>query len=88
MIAANHRERGITAHEDDPDLPSFGYREHPIIQGGMTWIANAELAAAVSNADGSGIIGPNAGMALEADLLANLRSQIRKAKALTARPFG
>ena len=62
--------------------------EYPIIQGGMTWIANAELAAAVSNAGGLGIISPNAGMRLEDDVVANLRSQIRKAKSLTDKPFG
>lgn len=62
--------------------------EHPIIQGGMTWIANAELAAAVSSAGGLGLISPNASMRLEDDLLANLRSQIRTAKSLTDKPFG
>lgn len=62
--------------------------EYPIIQGGMTWIANAELAAAVSSAGGLGIISPNAVMRLEDDLVANLRSQIRTAKSLTDKPFG
>jgi len=62
--------------------------EYPIIQGGMTWIANAELAAAVSNAGGLGIISPNADMARDGNPAENLRSQIRKAKALTDRPFG
>lgn len=62
--------------------------QYPIIQGGMTWIANAELAAAVSNAGGLGIISPNAVMRLEDDLVANLRGQIRKAKGLTDKPFG
>ncbi len=62
--------------------------DYPIIQGGMTWIANAELAAAVSNAGGLGIISPNAGMAPEADLVEHLRSQIKKARSLTNRPFG
>jgi enoyl-[acyl-carrier protein] reductase II len=56
--------------------------EHPIIQGGMAWTATAELAAAVSNAGGFGIIG--AGQ-MPTDLL---REQIRAAKALTERPFG
>jgi enoyl-[acyl-carrier protein] reductase II len=56
--------------------------EHPIIQGGMAWTATAELAAAVSNAGGFGIIG--AGQ-MPTDLL---REQIRMAKALTDRPFG
>ena len=31
--------------------------EHPVIQGGMAWTATAELASAVSNAGGFGIIG-------------------------------
>ena len=42
--------------------------EYPIIQGGMTWIANAELAAAVSNAGGLGIISPNANMVADANV--------------------
>ena len=62
--------------------------EYPIIQGGMTWIANAELAAAVSNAGGLGIISPNAGMEDGGDVVANLRSQIAKARSLTDKPFG
>jgi len=62
--------------------------EYPIIQGGMTWIANAELAAAVSNAGGLGLISPNAGMAAEGNAVDNLRSQIKKAKSLTDKPFG
>jgi len=62
--------------------------EYPIIQGGMTWVANAELAAAVSAAGALGLISPNAGMALDGDLVEHLRSQIRKAKNLTNKPFG
>ncbi len=56
--------------------------EHPIIQGGMAWTATAELAAAVSNAGGLGIIG--AGHMPTA----MLREQIRLAKTLTDKPFG
>jgi len=56
--------------------------EHPIIQGGMAWTATAELAGAVSNAGGLGIIGAGH---MPTDLL---REQIRGAKALTDRPFG
>ncbi|MGB4442182.1 MAG: enoyl-[acyl-carrier-protein] reductase FabK [Coriobacteriia bacterium] len=56
--------------------------EHPIIQGGMAWTATAELAGAVSNAGGLGIIG--AGQ-MPTDLL---REQIRSAKTITERPFG
>jgi len=62
--------------------------EYPIIQGGMTWVANAELAAAVSAAGALGLISPNAGMAPEGDMVENLRSQVRKVKALTDKPFG
>ncbi|MFA5843625.1 MAG: enoyl-[acyl-carrier-protein] reductase FabK [Coriobacteriia bacterium] len=56
--------------------------EHPIIQGGMAWTATAELAAAVSEAGGLGVIGAGH---MPTDVL---RDQIRSAKALTDRPFG
>ena len=56
--------------------------EHPILQGGMAWTATAELAAAVSNAGGLGVIGAGH---MPTDLL---REQIRNAKTLTDRPFG
>jgi len=56
--------------------------EHPIIQGGMAWTATAELAAAVSNAGGIGIIGAGH-MPTEI-----LRGEIRRAKELTDKPFG
>ncbi len=55
---------------------------YPIIQGGMAWIADADLAAAVSNGGGLGLI---SAMNANADWL---RDQIRKAKALTKKPFG
>ncbi len=56
--------------------------QYPIIQGGMAWVATGELAAAVSEAGGLGIIG--AGNA-PADWV---RAEIRKVKALTNKPFG
>ncbi len=56
--------------------------EYPIIQGGMAWVATAELAAAVSNGGGIGLIA--AGSA-PADVV---RAQIKKAKELTDKPFG
>jgi enoyl-[acyl-carrier protein] reductase II len=62
--------------------------EYPIIQGGMVWIANAELAAAVSNAGGLGLISPNAGMSHNGDQVENLKKQIEIAKGLTSKPFG
>ena len=56
--------------------------EKPIFQGGMAWIADARLAAAVSNAGGLGLISSiNAGT--EA-----VREEIRKARRLTDKPFG
>ncbi|NLK17069.1 MAG: enoyl-[acyl-carrier-protein] reductase FabK [Clostridiales bacterium] len=56
--------------------------EYPIIQGGMAWIADADLAGAVSNAGGLGLI---ASMSADAEWL---RGQIRKARQLTDKPFG
>lgn len=56
--------------------------EYPIFQGGMAWVATAELAAAVSEAGGLGIIG--AGNA-PGDFL---RGEIKKVKAMTKKPFG
>ncbi len=56
--------------------------KYPIFQGGMAWISDAELAAAVSNAGGLGII---AGGGRSAE---DLRKEIRKCKELTDKPFG
>ncbi|AMP21279.1 2-nitropropane dioxygenase [endosymbiont 'TC1' of Trimyema compressum] len=56
--------------------------EYPIIQGGMTWIAESNLAAAVSNAGGLGII---AAGGAPGDWL---REQIQKTRTLTNKPFG
>ena len=61
---------------------------YPIIQGGMLWLADAELAAAVSNAGALGIISPFAGMERQGDASENLRLQIRGARKLTKKPFG
>ncbi|MGB8706978.1 MAG: nitronate monooxygenase [Dehalococcoidia bacterium] len=62
--------------------------DYPIIQGGMVWIASAELAAAVSNAGGLGLISPNAGMSRNGDQVENLKKQIEIAKGLTSKPLG
>lgn len=66
--------------------------EYPVIQAPMNWITGAELAAAVSNAGGLGVIGPNAGERTETkDVVETgerLRRQIRKTKTLTQKPFG
>jgi len=62
--------------------------EYPIIQGGMLWLVNAELAAAVCNSGALGIISPLAGMERHGDVLKNLRLQISKVQELTDKPFG
>ena len=56
--------------------------EYPIVQAGMGFIARAELAAAVSEAGGLGMIG-SASLSPE-----ELRAEIRKVRELTDRPFG
>lgn len=56
--------------------------EYPIIQGGMAWVATHELAAAVSEAGGLGIIGAGGAPA------SWVREQIRQAKKATDRSFG
>ena len=56
--------------------------KYPIFQGGMAWIADGKLAAAVSNAGGLGII---SAMNADSDYL---REQIRIARELTDKPFG
>ncbi len=62
--------------------------QFPILQGGMLWIANAGLAAAVSNAGALGVISPYAGMDEDGDPQQNLRFQIRQIRELTDKPFG
>lgn len=56
--------------------------KYPLIQGGMAWIADAELASAVSNAGALGVIA--AGYAPGEWV----REEIRKTKQLTKKPFG
>ena len=56
--------------------------EYPIIQGGMAWVAEHNLAAAVSNAGGLGLIGAASAPAEV------VREEIRKCKELTDKPFG
>ncbi|WP_439425244.1 nitronate monooxygenase [Oenococcus alcoholitolerans] len=67
--------------ELSPFFKSLGLR-YPIFQGGMAWVADGKLAAAVSNAGGMGIIG--AGHA-PAEIV---KHEIDVAKSLTDRPFG
>jgi len=56
--------------------------EYPVIQGGMAWVGTAELAAAVSEAGGLGIIGAGGAPA------SWVEDQIHKVKEKTDKPFG
>ena len=56
--------------------------KYPLFQGGMAWIADARLAAAVSNAGGLGLIS-SINYGTEA-----VRQEIRKCRELTDKPFG
>lgn len=56
--------------------------EYPILQGGMAWVATAELAAAVSEAGGLGIIGAGN------DEPSVVQAEIKKARSLTKHSFG
>ena len=56
--------------------------EHPIVQGGMMWVGRAELAAAVSNAGGLGIL-----TALTQPTPDDLRREIDRCRSMTDKPF-
>lgn len=56
--------------------------KYPVLQGGMAWTSDADLAAAVSNAGGAGIIAAG-GRTTEW-----VRDEIKRAKSLTDKPFG
>lgn len=56
--------------------------DYPVFQGGMAWVATADLAAAVSEAGGLGIIGAGS---MNGELL---RKEIRRCKEMTSKAFG
>jgi nitronate monooxygenase len=57
--------------------------DRPIVQGGMMWVGRAELAAAVSNAGGLGIL-----TALTQPTPDDLRREIDRCRSMTSKPFG
>jgi len=57
--------------------------EHPVVQGGMMWVGRAELASAVSNAGGLGVL-----TALTQPTPDDLRREIERCRSLTDKPFG
>lgn len=68
--------------------------EKNVIQGPLSWLTDARLVAAVSNAGGLGVLGPNAGLTAETAVSTpeataeKMREEIRKTKTLTEKPFG
>lgn len=64
---------------------------YPIISAAMTWVTSAEFVAAVSNAGGMGVLGPNAGQKEKAtsaeDMADRLTKEICKVRELTDKPF-
>lgn len=68
--------------------------EKNVIQGPMSWLTDSRLVAAVSNAGGLGVLGPNAGLTAENAPLTpeesaeKMQEEIRKTKKLTEKPFG
>ena len=65
--------------------------QYPVIQAAMTWLTSAEFIAAVSNAGGLGVLGPNAGQreksATPEDAAEKMREQIQEIRTLTHQPF-
>jgi len=85
-VNSRHRRGEACTGEDSPMKTRitelFGI-EHPIIQGGMHFVGFAELAAAVSNAGGLGII-----TGLTQRTPADLANEIAKCRDMTDKPFG
>lgn len=64
---------------------------YPIIQAPMNWVTNAAFVAAVSNAGGLGVLGPNSGQTQSyspEETYTKMREEIQNTKALTDKPFG
>lgn len=66
--------------------------KHPIVQAPMSWLTDAKLVAAVAEAGGLGFLAPHAGQntnpSSNQEVLDRMRTEIRKVKALTDKPFG
>ena len=72
----------MTAKAIDNRVTQMTGTEYPIIQAPMGWIARAQLASAVSNAGGMGIIETSSGE------LDNIKLEVAKMRELTDKPFG
>ncbi|WP_421017138.1 NAD(P)H-dependent flavin oxidoreductase [Furfurilactobacillus cerevisiae] len=66
--------------------------KYPVIQGAMAWLTDAKLVAAVSEAGGLGVLGPNAGQTTVTrdpiETAQRLTTEIEKTRTLTSQPFG
>ena len=66
--------------------------EYPVIQAAMNWLTSAELASAVSNAGGCGLLGPNAGQARMTaspeETCQRMREEVQRTASMTDKPFG
>lgn len=66
--------------------------KYPLIQAPMSWVTDARLVAAVSEAGGLGVLGPSAGQntvaASAEETIERMRAEIRKTRSLTSKPFG
>jgi len=82
MSAAVAKASGAAAHLKTRFTELCGI-DYPIVQGGMMWIGRAELAAAVSNAGGLGIL-----TALTQPTPDALRKEIERCRSMTNKPFG
>ena len=72
-------------------IPEILGIKYPIVQGAMSWMTDARLVAAVSNAGGLGMLGPHAGQTTNPssneEVVERMRAEIRKVKSLTDKPF-
>jgi enoyl-[acyl-carrier protein] reductase II len=72
-------------------IPEILGIKYPIIQGAMSWLTDARLVAEVSYSGGLGILGPHAGQTTNPssneEVIERMRSEIRKVKAITDKPF-
>ena len=79
------------AYEDSRLTKILG-TQHPLIQAPMSWITDARLVAAVSEAGGLGVLGPHAGQDTaprnQEETIERMRAEIRKTRKMTAKPFG
>lgn len=78
----NHNFAAITSPSMNNRVTRLFNIKYPVVQAGMIWCSGWELASAVSNAGGLGLIGSGS---MYPDVL---REQIRKCKAATSSPFG